>query len=126
VRRSAFQDTQRREIGEVLDKLACRIEAHAKLFDNIETRSPTHVDKAIAILKLFTGNLLTEGKMSERGRAIILDCLGRPGFLTGYRQHLPPGAEGTLPNAEDAMTNLTENLKKAGITPETGLRSIAA
>ena len=110
----------------MLDKLACRLEAHAKLFDNIETRSPTHVDKAVAILKLFTGNLLTEGKMSERGRDIILGCLGKEGFLTGYAAGLPPDAEGTKPNAQTAMSQLTEVLKKAGITAETGLRNIAA
>ncbi len=126
VRRSAFQDIQRRDIGEVLDRLSCQIEAHARLFDNIDAKSPTPADKAIAILKLFTGNLLTEGKMSDRGRGIILECLGKPGFLTGYTAHLPPTAEGARPDAECAMTNLTEHLKKAGITPETGLRSIAA
>ena len=55
VRRSAFQDIQRREIGEVLDKFACRIEAQVKLFDNIETKSSSPVEKAISVLKLFTG-----------------------------------------------------------------------
>jgi hypothetical protein len=126
VRRSTFQDIQRREIGEILDKFACRIEAQVKLFDSIETKSATPVEKAISVLKLFTGNLLTEGKMSARGREIILSCLGKPGFLTGYTAHLPLSADGVKPTAEAAMNDLTENLKKAGITAETGLRSIAA
>lgn len=126
VRRSAFQDIQRREIGEILDKFACRIEAQSKLFDNIEAKSPTPVEKAISVLKLFAGNVVTEGNMSARGREIILTCLGKPGFLTGYTAHLPLTADGVKPTAEAAMNDLTENLKKAGITPETGLRSIAA
>jgi hypothetical protein len=126
VRRSAFQDIQRREIGEILDKFACRIEAQVKLFDNIETKSSTPVEKAISVLKLFTGNVLTEGNMSARGREIILSCLGKQGFLTGYTAHLPLTADGVQPTAEAAMNDLTENLRKAGITAETGLRSIAA
>jgi hypothetical protein len=126
VRRSAFQDIQRREIGEMFDKLACQIEAHTKLFDSIEARSTNPVEKAVSVLKLFTGNMLPDGKMSARGREIILGCLGKPGFLTGYAAGLPPDAEGTKPNAEAAMGQLTEVLKKAGITAETGLRSIAA
>lgn len=126
VRRSAFQDIQRREIGDLLDKFACRIEAQAKLFDSIETKSTTPVEKALSVLKLFTSNVVTEGNMSARGRGIILSCLGKPGFLTGYATHLPLGADGIKPTAEAAMNDLTENLKKAGITPETGLRSIAA
>jgi hypothetical protein len=126
VRRSAFQDIQRREIGEVLDKFACRIEAQVKLFDNIESKSPTPVEKAVSVLKLFTSNVLTEGNMSARGREIILSCIGKPGFLTGYTAHLPLTADGVQPTAEAAMNDLTENLKKAGITAETGLRSIAA
>jgi hypothetical protein len=69
---------------------------------------------------------LTEGNMSARGREIILSCLGKPGFLTGYTAHLPQAADGTQPTAEAAMNDLTEHLKKAGITTETGLRSIAA
>jgi hypothetical protein len=126
VRRSAFQDIQRREIGDVFDKLACRIEAHARLFDSIEARSPGPVEKAISVLKLFASHLLTEGRLSERGREIVLDCLNKPGFLTGYAAALPPAADGTRPDAEAAMTILTALLKKAGITQETGLRSIAA
>ena len=65
-------------------------------------------------------------KLIRAGREIILSCLGKQGFLTGYTAHLPLTADGTQPTAEAAMTDLTENLKKAGITAETGLRSIAA
>jgi len=126
VRRSGFQDIQRREICELFDKFACRIEAQAKLFDSIEGKSPTPVDAALSVLKLFTSNMLTEGKMSERGREIILGCLCKPGFLTGYTAQLPLAAGGAKPSAQEAMTDLTETLKKAGITPETGLRNIAA
>lgn len=126
VRRSGLQDIQRREICETLDKLACRIEAQAKLFENIEHKSPTPVDIAVSILKLFSNNLLTEGKLSGRAREIVLSCLGTEGFLTSYAAQLPANADGVRPSIEQATRDLTQTLKNIGIAPETGLRAIAA
>ncbi len=126
VRRSAFQDIQRREICEILDTFACQIETQAKLFETVAARSPAPVDRAQAILRLFTSNLVTEGVMAERGRKIILACLGKPGFLSSYATQLPLGSDGAAASADEAMRTLTEVLKKVGITSETGLGSIAA
>lgn len=126
VRRSAFQDIQRREICEILDKFACQIEVQAKLFGSIEARSTAPVDKAIALLNLFSGHLVTEGAMSARARQMILACLSRQGFLTAYAAQLPREKDVAAPDAAAAMAILTEQLQKAGITAETGLSSIAA
>jgi hypothetical protein len=124
VRRAGFQDLQRQEICEALDKIASEIEARAKLLDTLETKSAGHVEKAIVILRLTAGGVFTEGRLSAKARTLILAHLGSPGFMTGYVTHLTKG--GALPNADAAMSELLGTLEKAGITAETGLKSIAA
>ncbi len=124
VRRAGFQDVQRQEICEAFDKIASEIEARAKLLDTLEAKPAGHVEKAIAILRLTTGGVFTEGRLSAKARALILSHLGAPGFMTGYVTHLTKG--GAPPNADAAMSELLGTLEKAGITAETGLKSIAA
>lgn len=126
VRRSAFHEIQRREIGDILDRIACQVEGQVKLLDSIALKSSTPVEMTVTILKLFTGGMLTEGKLSARARELVVSSLSRPGFLTGYVAHLAHAANGEKPDAETAMSELMQTLQKAGITPETGLRSIAA
>jgi hypothetical protein len=72
------------------------------------------------LLKLTVGGFFTEGALSGRAREVILSCLATPGFLTGYFAH----QAGT--DTEAAMAGLMADLDKAGITAETGLKSIAA
>ena len=122
IRRSGFPDAQREELANLLDKIALELEARAKLFETIEEKLGNGVEKAIALLRLCMTGVLTEGKLSARARALILSHLGRPGFFTGYVAHVSAGA----PDAEAAMAELMHALEKAGITPETGLKSIAA
>jgi hypothetical protein len=124
VRRSTFQDIQRRELADVLDRIALLVEGQSKLLDAIAMKAATPTEMAVTVLKLFTGGMLTEGKLSAKARDMVVACLSRPGFLTGYVAHL--GAQGAKPDAETAMHELMQTLQKAGITPETGLRSIAA
>ena len=121
LRRSGFQENQRQEMADLLDKLACALEARAKLFEAIEAKPGSPVEKATTILKLCSGGMLTEGRLSGRARDLVLGYLGRPGFLTGYI------AQSAAPqNADTAMAELMAMLGKAGITAETGLRNIAA
>ncbi|MEJ0027714.1 MAG: hypothetical protein WDN01_16945 [Rhizomicrobium sp.] len=121
IRRSGFQENQRQEMAEVLDKLACTLEARAKIFEAIETKPGSPSDKATTILKLCTGGMLTEGRLSGRARDMVLGYLGRPGFLSGYiAQSAPPR------DADAAVAELMAMLGKAGITAETGLKNIAA
>ena len=120
VRRSGFQENQKAEMSEMLDKLASTVEARARIFDAIDAKSPNAVEKATIVLRLVTGGMLTEGRLSQRARDIVLAYLGKPGFLTGYIAQSAPA------NADGAMAELIQTLGKAGITAETGLKNIAA
>ncbi|HEU4548412.1 MAG TPA: hypothetical protein VFS01_01855 [Rhizomicrobium sp.] len=128
VLRSGFIDVTRSELAAKLDFIAARIEANGRVLEAIEARNTGHVEKAQALLRLATGGVLTEGTLSARVRELILGHLSRPGFLTGYlaaqTANLQPGAE--KPDNQTLMAGLMDMLGKAGITPETGLKSIAA
>ncbi|MBW8709036.1 MAG: hypothetical protein JF627_07225, partial [Alphaproteobacteria bacterium] len=82
------------------------------------------VEKAQTLLKLATGGILTEGQLSVRARELILGYMSKPGFLTGYMA--AQAKDGEAPDSEKVMAELMETLGKAGITAETGLKSIAA
>jgi hypothetical protein len=119
VLRSGLQDNQRQEIAGQLDRIASDIETQSRLFASIVSRTPNPVDCAQTLLKLCTGGLLTEGRLASRGRELVIAQLSKPGFLTGYVTQ-------TGYNAETAVAELTRSLGKAGISAETGLKSIAA
>ena len=121
--RAGFVDVTRAEIVERLDALAVQVEARGKLFESVESRTPNHVEKAQTLLRLATTGIFTEGKLAETARVRILSYLGKPGFLAGYITATKK--DGEAPNAEKAMTELVGMLGKIGITPETGLKSIA-
>jgi hypothetical protein len=120
VRRASFVDVQQEEIASRMDRLACDVAGRAKLFENLEAKNQSPVEKATTLLKLTMGGFFTEGALSGRARDVILSCLATPGFLTGYFAH----QAGT--DTEAAMAGLMADLDKAGITAETGLKSIAA
>jgi len=125
VLRSGFQDNQRAEIAELLDRLACEVEARAKLFDSVEAKSSNHVEKATMLLKLFAAGTFTEGRLSAKARELILSYLSRPGFLSGYVAHVAKSSQ-QKPDPDACVAELMKTLEKAGITAETGLKSIAA
>ncbi len=124
VRRSGFQETQRAEMAALLDRRAVELEARARIFEAIEAKPGSAVEKATTILRLCTAGVLTEGRLSARARELVIGYLGRPGFLSGYIAQSSPA--GVTRDADDAMAELMTTLGKAGITPETGLRNIAA
>jgi len=129
VRRSGFIEVTRDEISARMDHLAVQMEARGKLFESIEARNASAVEKAQTLLKLATGGILTEGALAARARELILTHLSRPGFLTGYMAAQAKEAlarDGLTPDSEKMMAELMETLSKAGITAETGLKSIAA
>jgi hypothetical protein len=123
-RRSGFQENQRQEIADLLDKVAHDAAIRAKLFESIEAKSAGPVERAITMLRLCTGAVLTEGRLSAKARELVVAQLSKPGFLTGYVAHA--ARAGQKPTADAAMAELMETLGKAGITAETGLKSIAA
>ncbi|HTC82868.1 MAG TPA: hypothetical protein VK683_00880 [Rhizomicrobium sp.] len=129
VRRCGFIEVTREAIAERMDQLAVQMEARNRLFDSIEARPTSPVDKVQTLLKLLTGGFLTEGALSARARDLILAHLSKPGFLTGYTAALAQEAaakNGDAPDNEKAMAGLMEILGKAGITAGTGLKNIAA
>ncbi|HWA04789.1 MAG TPA: hypothetical protein VG819_14810 [Rhizomicrobium sp.] len=124
VLRSGFQDNQRSEIADLLDRTADDLERRAGLLESIAASSPSAVDLASRLLRLCTGNLLTEGRLSGRARGMVLEQLATPGFLSGYAAAAAPS--GRRPDAEAAMLELIGTLAKAGISAETALNSVAA
>jgi hypothetical protein len=124
-RRSGFADLQKQEICDALDKIASEAEGRAKLIEGVEAKAANNVEKAIALLRLCSGGVLTEGRLMTRARNSILSCMGQAGFMTGYVAHTAK-AKGESPNADAATAELLGSLERAGITAETGLKSIAA
>ena len=124
-RRAGFQDLQKQEICDALDKIASEAESRAKILDGIQAKPVGHVEKAIAILRLCAGGAFTEGRLMTRARSLILSHISQPGFVTGYVAH-SVRTKGESANAESATAELLGSLEQAGITVETGLKSIAA
>jgi hypothetical protein len=124
VRRSNFIVENRQEIAGKMDRIAFNAANAAKLFEGIEARNISHVEKATTLLKLTLGGFLTEGMLSARAREMILGYLAMPGFLAGYFAGQPKTED--APDTEKSMAALMADLEKAGITAETGLKSIAA
>ncbi|HVU21144.1 MAG TPA: hypothetical protein VHE09_10460 [Rhizomicrobium sp.] len=124
VLRSGFQDNQKDEIAALLDKTANEAEQRAKLFDSLLANVAGPVERARKLLKLCTDGYVTEGQLATRARGLVIAQLSQPGFLTGYTAQCKRAGE--PPNAEIAMAELVGTLGKAGISAETGLKSIAA
>ena len=124
VRRSGFIDVTRDEISNRIDLMAVQMEARGKLLEAIQARPTSAVDKAQTLLKLMVGGMLTEGVLANKARNLILGYLSQPGFLTSYMA--AQAKDGEAPDSERLMAELVETLGKAGITAETGLKSIAA
>jgi hypothetical protein len=120
LRRASFVDVQQQEMAAKMDKLASDVAGRAKLYENLQARNHSPVEKTATLLKLAMGGFFTEGALAGKAREIILSCLSTPGFLAGYLA----GKPGT--DSEMAMAGLIEDLGKAGIAAETGLKSIAA
>ncbi|HJS45449.1 MAG TPA: hypothetical protein VJ753_03520 [Rhizomicrobium sp.] len=124
MRRSGFIDVTREEISNRIDLMAVQMEARGRLLEAIQARPTSAVDKVQTLLKLMVGGMLTEGVLANKARNLILGYLSQPGFLTGYMA--TRAKDGEAPDSERLMAELVETLGKAGITAETGLKSIAA
>lgn len=121
VQRSGFQEKQRTQICDALDKVAANVETRARLLETIDRKSVSHIDKAVALLRLVNANALTAPRLSAKARQMIIGYLGQPGFLAGYIGQAAQNGDNAT-----AMAGLMENLAKAGIPPEVGLKAIAA
>ena len=76
--------------------------------------------------RVFTFNNLVDGRehlalgLGTRARAMLLNHLGKPGFLTTYVAQVSGGTP------DIAVAELIAMLEKAGIPKDRGLRAIAA
>jgi hypothetical protein len=122
MRRSGFIDVTREAIAARMDQLAMQMETRGRLFDSIAGRNTGAVEKAQTLLRLAAGGVLPEG-LAARAREMILAYLSQPGFLASYMA--VQTKDGAADN-EKLMAELMETLGKAGITAETGLKTIAA
>ena len=119
VRRSGLQEDQRREIECLLDKLGCEVEARCKVLETLIANAASPVERARALLALCTAEVFTEGRLAAKARELVLAQLAKPGFLSGYTAQ-------ARCDAQAAVGELMDLLGKAGISAETGLKSIAA
>jgi len=119
VRRSGFQENQRLEIADALDKLAAALESKNRLFEAIDRKPVGYTEKAAMLLKLVSVNALTEPRLTSKARDMLLAYVSKPGFLTTY-------ASQAAKDKDAAMAELMDNLNKAGIPPEKSLKTIAA
>ncbi|MBU6296683.1 MAG: hypothetical protein KGJ79_01105 [Alphaproteobacteria bacterium] len=125
VRRSGFQENQRTDFLDLLDRVANDVEARGKLFESIDAKTADSVEKANIILRMFATETFTEPRLATRAREQVVGYLSRPGFLTGYVEYAARNGAEKI-DAGAAMADLMQILAKIGITQETGLKSIAA
>ena len=126
VRRSNFRDIQRDEFADRLDLVAAGVESHGKVLKSLHDNLPSPVHRAMAIMKLCANKVLTEGRVSGKARDLVLFALSQPGFLSEYLAYAKLNPGGQSSNPEQAVSDLVETLQLAGISRETGLKSIAA
>jgi len=124
VRRSGFQEAQRRDFADCLDRLADEIERRSKFFKTLLDGMPNPVERALTVLKLCMSGVLTEGRVAARARELAVAAMGQPGFLAAYLARSERGSE--LTDVEAAVMEIMQMLQKAGIPHEAGRKLIAA
>lgn len=112
-------------MADLLDRIACEVEERGRLFESIDAKDVSHVEKAIMLLRLFAAEAFTEPALSARAREMIVNFLSKPGFLSGYVSRIAgPDEENSGTGA--AVAQLMQTLQKIGITEDTGLKEIVA
>ena len=125
LRRSGFQEKERLEMADTLDRIACEVETKGKLFESIVARNVGDVEKATTLLRLFNAGAFTEPVLSTKARELMMRYLSKPGFLSGYVAQMA-GPDNDMFDTDAAVAELKETLEKIGFTEETGLGSVAA
>jgi hypothetical protein len=126
VRRSGFQDNQKSEMADRLDRLAADVAARGKLFEAIAAKAGNAVNSVVKLLTLLNSGVFTEGLLADRARQEILRHLARPGFLTSYAAHLSRCEAPREYTRDKAMIELLGALGRAGIDAQTSMKTIAA
>jgi hypothetical protein len=124
VMRSGFLETQKSGVADTLDRVAAAVEAKNRLFESIDRRPTSPTEKAFTLIKLLSANALTAPRLTSRAREMVISYAGKPGFLSGYIAQTSP--TGSTPDRDAMVADLMQILERAGITPQTGLKTIAA
>jgi hypothetical protein len=122
--RSGFQENQKSEIADALDKTAVSVETKGRLFESIDKRNASPAEKAFTLIKLLASRSLTSPRLTGKAREMVIGYLAKPGFLTGYAAQI--SQNGAAPSRDTMVADLIHTLERAGITPQTGLKNIAA
>ncbi len=101
-----------------MDRLAWDVAVRGKLFEGLDAKNQTHVEKVQTLLKLTPRGFFTDGLVLAKVRDAVMDSLAKPGFLDGYFAGQPASDAG--------LAALMAELNKVGITDEMGLGLIAA
>ena len=108
----------------MLDKVAASVESRARMFDSIDKCKASPSEKTFTLIKLLSTNSLTTPRLTTRAREMVIGYVGQPGFLSGYVAQATQN--GAPPDRDIMVADLMRQLEKAGITPETGLKTIAS
>ena len=108
VLRSAVPDPKRRELTEVLDRIASEVEAKAHILEGLSARAMDPVEKVQTLIKLAGNGVFTEGKLLTRARALTIALVNTPGFIEDFI------AQSGLAETE-ARSELMLSLVKSGI-----------
>ena len=120
VTQSELDATRKQVISEQLDTICFSIIESNKLFERVTGGQDNPLNKALALLKLASANILTRGKSRDTAQRLALGFIQQPGVLKNY-----------LGNSADSDTStkieeLRSTLRDAGIDPESVLRRHAA
>ncbi|HEY1615452.1 MAG TPA: hypothetical protein VGF97_17365 [Rhizomicrobium sp.] len=124
IRSSRLQEGDRNELADVLDRRACQIEANAHLLETLAQKLPEPAARLNALLKLHLAGVLTEGRLSQKTRDLVLRAIGTPGFFQAYLK--TQANAGQTADAQRAMEGLLRSLEKIGIPQDRGLGLISA
>ncbi len=78
---SDFPDTNRRQIAEALDILACEVEARIQVIEGICKRNVPAEEKVLALLRLVTGQVFTDGELLRRAKLAVIRLIREPRFM---------------------------------------------
>ncbi|MGF1456595.1 MAG: hypothetical protein ACFB6R_14605 [Alphaproteobacteria bacterium] len=83
---SDFPDTNRRQLAEALDILACDVEARVQVIEGICKRDVAAEEKVLALLRLVTGTVFTQGEMLRRAKLSAVRLIREPQFMKRLAQ----------------------------------------
>jgi len=89
--KAGFQDTSKKEIAESIDRLAVVLEENTGLFNSIDAKQMTLLEKTITYLRLCTNHVVTEGDCAKAAKRRIIRNMRQKEFKDTLAQ--APGSE---------------------------------